>query len=68
MRARFSDRHIALSVFLFDDEALVTPHLSSLLGHDSPMLRLRRQAEDGLYDRFAGHVAALWKDARPVWE
>lgn len=64
--ARFSDDHIALSVFSFDDQMLVTPHLSSLLGHDSPMLHLRRLEDDGLYDRFAGHVEALWERGRPT--
>ncbi|WP_254666811.1 hypothetical protein [Streptomyces sp. WMMB 714] len=67
LEARYSDKHIALSVFSFDNEALVTPHLSSLLGHESPMLHLRRLSEDGLYDRFSGHVTALWSEARPVW-
>ncbi|MBP8537928.1 hypothetical protein GWI24_33665 [Streptomyces sp. MK37H] len=66
--ARFSDEHIALSVFSFDSEMLVTPHLSSLLGHESPMLHIRRLGDDGLYDRFAGHVSALWEGGRPVWE
>ncbi|WP_244205305.1 hypothetical protein [Streptomyces bobili] len=66
IEARYSDGHIALSVFTFDDEMLVTPHLSSLLGHESPMLHLRRLADDGLYDRFASHVAALWSTGRPV--
>ncbi|WP_338014141.1 hypothetical protein [Streptomyces sp. CB01580] len=66
VEARFSDDHIALSVFQFDDEMLVTPHLSSLLGHESPMLHLRRLGDDGLYDRFAGHVAALWERGRHV--
>ena len=66
VEARFSDGHIALSVFTFDDEMLVTPHLSSLLGHESPMLHLRRLGDDGLYDRFASHVAALWEEGRPV--
>ncbi|MFI7101698.1 hypothetical protein ACIBK8_20290 [Streptomyces sp. NPDC050161] len=64
--ARHSDAHIALSVFTFDDDMLVTPHLSSLLGHESPMLHLRRLGPDGLFDRFAGHVDALWKGGRPV--
>ncbi|WP_329069895.1 helix-turn-helix domain-containing protein [Streptomyces sp. NBC_01429] len=66
IEARFSDDHIALSVFTFDDEMLVTPHLSSLLGHESPMLHLRRLGDDGLYDRFASHVLALWEDGRTV--
>lgn len=69
LEARYSDQHIALSVFAFDDQMLVTPHLSSLLGHDSPMLHLRRLADDGLYDRFAGHLTALWEGStRPVWD
>jgi len=66
LETRFSDEHIALSVFSFDDEMLVTPHLSSLLGHESPMLHLRRLGDDGLFDRFAGHVEALWKNGRSV--
>lgn len=66
--ARFSDKHVALSVFRFDDQMLVTPHLASLLGHESPTLHLRRLTEDGLFDRFAGHVSALWKESeRPAW-
>lgn len=66
IQARHSDGHIALSVFTFDDEMLVTPHLASLLGHESPMLHLRRLTEDGLFDRFAAHVEALWEQARPI--
>lgn len=63
LEVRFSDQHIALSVFRFDDQMLVTPHLSSLLGHDSPMFHLRRLGDDGLFERFAGHVDALWEGA-----
>jgi transcriptional regulator with XRE-family HTH domain len=64
--ARFSDGHIALSAFIFDDEMLVTPHIANLLGHESPMLHLRRLQADGLFDRFAQHVDALWAGGRPV--
>jgi transcriptional regulator with XRE-family HTH domain len=67
LEARFSDDHIAMSVFVFDEEMLVTPHLAKLVGHDSPMFHLRRRQDDGLYDRFAGHVAELWESGRPVW-
>lgn len=68
IEARFGDEHIAMSVFQFDDEMLVTPHLAKLVGHDSPMLHLKRYQDDGLYDRFAYHVNELWSDGRPVWE
>jgi transcriptional regulator with XRE-family HTH domain len=67
IEARFGDEHIALSVFRFDSEMLVTPHLAKLVGHDSPMLHLRRCQDDGLFDRFAYHAAELWGDGRDVW-
>ncbi|MEU9887229.1 DUF5919 domain-containing protein [Sphaerisporangium sp. NPDC051011] len=67
IEARFGDEHIALSVFQFDEEMLVTPHLAKLVGHDSPMLHLRRHQDDGLYDRFAYHVNELWANGRDVW-
>ncbi|MGW7331225.1 hypothetical protein ACWGIU_22040 [Streptomyces sp. NPDC054840] len=67
LEARFSDGHISLSVFAFDEEdALVTPHIADLLGHDSPMLRLRRLQPDGLFDRFTHHAETLWAAGRPV--
>jgi transcriptional regulator with XRE-family HTH domain len=68
IEARFSDRHIALSVFTFDDDMIVTPHLANLIGHDSPALHLRRHQDDGVFDRFALHVNALWAEGRDVWE
>lgn len=68
IEARFSDRHIAMSVFTFDDDMIVTPHLSNLMGHDSPALHLHRHQDDGLFDRFAMHVGTLWDEARPVWQ
>jgi transcriptional regulator with XRE-family HTH domain len=67
VQARFSDKHISMSVWIFDDDMLVSTHLADLLGHDSPTLHLRRRAPDGLYDRYASHVAYLWDNARDVW-
>ncbi|WUR94902.1 helix-turn-helix domain-containing protein [Streptomyces sp. NBC_01262] len=58
--------HIALSVFRFDDEALVTPHLARLVGHDSPLLHLERHGEGGMFDRFAEHAEEIWTRATPV--
>lgn len=57
--------HVSLSVFRFDDNALVTPHLARLVGHDSPLLHLRRQGDGGMFDRFAEHSEELWARARP---
>ncbi|MER5886618.1 XRE family transcriptional regulator [Streptomyces sp. NPDC001941] len=52
--------HVGLSVFRFDDDALVTPHLARLVGHDSPLLHLRRHGVGGMFDRFAAHGEELW--------
>ena len=68
IRARFSDRHIALSIFVFDHDMIVTPHLANLMGHNSPAFHLRRHQDDGVFDRFAMHVNALWETGREVWE
>ncbi|WP_338054691.1 XRE family transcriptional regulator [Streptomyces spiramyceticus] len=58
--------HVSLSVFRFDHDALVTPHLARLVGHDSPLLHLRRQGEDGMFDRFAEHAEELWGRATTI--
>lgn len=52
--------HVGLSVFRFDDQALVTPHLARLVGHDSPLLHLRRHEAGGMFDRFSEHSEELW--------
>lgn len=71
LEARFSAaedamNHVGLSVFRMDDDALVTPHLARLVGHDSPMMHLRRRSEHGMFDRFAEHAEELWERGRPV--
>ncbi|MGW6356692.1 XRE family transcriptional regulator [Streptomyces sp. NPDC055092] len=58
--------HVSLSVFRFDDEALVTPHLARLVGHDSPLLHLRRIGDEGMFSRFAEHAEELWTRGIPV--
>jgi hypothetical protein len=58
--------HVSLSVFRFDQDALVTPHLARLVGHDSPLLHLRRHIDGGMFDRFAEHAEELWGRAVPV--
>ncbi|MQY33125.1 hypothetical protein SRB17_10850 [Streptomyces sp. RB17] len=58
--------HVSLSVFRFGSEALVTPHLARLVGHDSPLLHLRKRDSGGLFDRFTEHAEELWGRATPV--
>lgn len=71
IESRFSSppdavNHVSLSVFRFDSEALVTPHLARLVGHDSPLLHLRRIGDAGMFSRFSEHAEELWGRGVPV--
>ncbi|MFE3503485.1 DUF5919 domain-containing protein [Kitasatospora sp. NPDC059160] len=71
VEARFSapqdgPNHVGLSVFRFDEHALVTPHLARTVGHDSPLMHLRRSGENGMFDRFAEHIEELWSRGRDI--
>ncbi|MFI6443536.1 DUF5919 domain-containing protein [Kitasatospora sp. NPDC050543] len=68
IEGRFETGHVNLSVFRFDDEMIVTPILARRVGHDSPMMHLRRSQADGMFDRFADHVEELWSRGRNIWE
>ncbi|MCU7823593.1 helix-turn-helix domain-containing protein [Kitasatospora sp. DSM 101779] len=68
IEGRFETGHVNLSVFRFDDEMIVTPILARRVGHDSPMMHLRRTQADGMFDRFADHVEELWSRGRNIWE
>ncbi|MEU6758007.1 XRE family transcriptional regulator [Streptomyces sp. NPDC046685] len=68
IEGRFETGHVSLSVFRFDDEMIVTPILARRVGHDSPMLHLRRRQADGMFDRFAAHVEELWSRGRDIRE
>jgi hypothetical protein len=56
------------SVFRFDDEMIVTPHLHGRPGYRSPALHLRRTAEDGLFAGFQAHFESIWATTSPAHE
>ncbi|MBT2467069.1 hypothetical protein J7E97_04065 [Streptomyces sp. ISL-66] len=68
VEGRFEIGHVNLSVFRFDDEMIVTPILARKVGHDSPLMHLRRSQADGMFDRFAAHVEELWSRGRDIRE
>ena len=59
-------REVTFAGYPSDQQMLVTPHLAKLVGHDSPMLHLRRLQDDGRFDRFHRHAEELCSDGRPV--
>jgi lambda repressor-like predicted transcriptional regulator len=67
IEVRFSDRHISLSVFTFDDQMIVCTHVAAAVGHDSPTYQIRRTGTGGLFAAYADHVDTLWQTARPAY-
>jgi transcriptional regulator with XRE-family HTH domain len=66
VEVRYSDRHISLSVWTFDDAMIVCTHIAAAVGHDSPTYRIQRAGDGGLYAAYADHVNQLWESARPA--
>jgi hypothetical protein len=54
------------SVFRFDDEMFVTPHLYGLHGSRAPLLHIRRLGPDGIFANFAAHFEAVWATTTSV--
>lgn len=48
------------SIFRFDNEMIVTPHLFGTPGPNAPILQLRRLAPGGIFDSFVGHFESVW--------
>jgi transcriptional regulator with XRE-family HTH domain len=65
---RYQDAPLYSSIFRFDDEMFVTPHLYATPGNRAPLLHLRRLGPNGLFSRFAGHFEAIWAITKPVDE
>jgi hypothetical protein len=66
LAVRLSDRHVAMSVWVFDDEAIVATHIGAGLGQDSVTMHLRRREAGGPFDRYMEHFESLWNDAAPT--
>lgn len=62
---RYQNMPLYNSIFRFDDEMLVTPHLYATPGSQAPMLHLRKLGAGGLFSRFASHFEAAWNVSTP---
>jgi hypothetical protein len=57
---RYQEIPLYNSVFRFDDQMLVTPHLYAVPGSSAPLLHLKRLGPNGLFSRFASHFEDVW--------
>lgn len=64
---RYQDAPLYNSVFRFDNEMFVTPHLFATPGASAPLLHVRQLRPDGIFSRFAKHFDAIWSTTRPVY-
>lgn len=63
---RYQDVPLYNSIFRFDDQMLVTPHLYGIPGREAPLLHLRRLSPSGIFSRFSAHFEGIWSDSRPI--
>jgi hypothetical protein len=63
---RYQDAPLYNSIFRFDDQMLVTPHLYGMPGRSAPLLHLRRLGPSGIFSRFSAHFEGIWSDSRPI--
>ena len=54
------------SVFRFDNEMFVTPHLYGLHGSKAPLFHLRCLGANGLFMSFATHFETVWNTTKPL--
>jgi hypothetical protein len=57
---RYHDTPMYSSVFRFDDDMFVTPHVYGRPGRLAPLLHLRRRQEDGIFDNYLAHLEDVW--------
>jgi transcriptional regulator with XRE-family HTH domain len=58
--------HLYNSVFRFDNQMIVTPHMFRVHGYQHPALHLRRLSPYGLFESYAEQFQQIWDTTRPL--
>jgi hypothetical protein len=66
VEVRYHDTPMYNSVFRFDDDMFVTPHVFGRPGRLAPLLHLRRRQDDGIFDNYLAHLEDVWATAVPI--
>ncbi|MDQ0376276.1 hypothetical protein FB470_000270 [Amycolatopsis thermophila] len=57
------------SIFRFDDEMIINPHVYGKMAAHAPALHLRRLSAGDLFTTYADSFTAVWEHAQPhKWE
>ncbi len=62
----YHDTPLYNSLFRFDDEMFVTPHLYGLHGSKAPLIHLHCLGSYGIFANFAAHFEAVWAAATSI--
>lgn len=62
---RLHDTTLYTSLFLYDENLLVNPHVWGRPASANPLLHLRQGTEGGWFDNYAQSFDAVWAGARP---
>lgn len=54
------------SIFRFDDDMFVTPHLYGVRGAQAPLMHLCSLGEHGIFANFVAHFESVWATTTPV--
>jgi hypothetical protein len=57
--------HLYNSVFRFDGQMIVTPHLYQARGYQHPALQLRHRSEHGVFAAYARQFEQIWRTTTP---
>lgn len=57
---RYQDIPLYNSIFRFDNQMLVTPHLYATPGSAAPLMHIRRNGGEDLFSRFMDHFDNVW--------
>lgn len=63
---RLHDVPMYNSLFRFDDQLMLTPHLYGRPGYQAPLLHLRRIGASGIFDNYVQHFDDVWNTATPT--
>jgi len=61
----FHSVHLYNSVFRFDHQMIVTPHLFRARGYQHPALHLRELSPHGIFGSFADQFEQIWQTVKP---
>jgi len=62
---RIHDTTLYASIFRYDSEAMINPHIWGQPASANPVLHVRDTGEDSMFQKYTGSFAQIWDQAMP---